>query len=303
MIGVISLGMAGESDEGAVMEIIVPERVHAVAAFFLGLHKLRVLRFVFVDEIERSVRRGGAGTAGDLGENVILRCIDDGLRGVEAKAVEVEFGDPVDGIGNEELADGGAVVAVEVNCFAPIGGVLAIEESIVELIEIISIGADVVVDEIENDADAGLVGAIDKLAEIIGRSVVMEGSEEIDAVISPAERAGEFVDGHDFETGDAEVSKFGKLFCGGVPGSFRGEGADVHFVKHLAVGGNAGPGVVGPVEGGGVDDLRRAMGAVGLEAGGGIGERLLGAIEAKAISCSGPGVGGESAEIAVGFCG
>ena len=48
------------------------------------------------------------------------RVVEDLLRGVESEAVEVELVDPVAGVGDEELADGPGVRAVEIDRVAPL---------------------------------------------------------------------------------------------------------------------------------------------------------------------------------------
>ena len=64
MVHVIGLGMSRQRDQGAVMEIVVPECVHAVSAGFRRAHEPRVLRLVFIAEVKRSSRRGFAQRCG-----------------------------------------------------------------------------------------------------------------------------------------------------------------------------------------------------------------------------------------------
>ena len=57
----------------------------------------------------------------DLANDVRRRFVEDLLRGVEAKAVEVEFVDPVAGVGDEKLPNRSGSFSVEVQCVAPFG--------------------------------------------------------------------------------------------------------------------------------------------------------------------------------------
>ena len=63
------------------------------------------------------------------------------------------------------------------------------------------------------------MGAVDEAAEVVGRAVEAGRGEEVDAVVAPAEAAGEVGDRHDLEAGDAEVRQLGQLARGRRPGS------------------------------------------------------------------------------------
>ena len=91
-----------------VVEIIVPERVEAMAAALRGAHQPRVLRFVLADEHDVAAMRRLPRRPHDGGDHVLVRGVEDGLRRVKAQAVEVELVDPIGGVGDEELADAGA---------------------------------------------------------------------------------------------------------------------------------------------------------------------------------------------------
>ena len=92
-----------------------------------------------------------------------------------------------------------------------------------------------VVDHVEDDAQAQGVGAVHEAAEVVGRAVEVRGGEEVHAVVAPAEPAGELGHGHDLQGGDAEVRQGRQLAGRRLPGPLRGEGADVHLVEHLAL--------------------------------------------------------------------
>ena len=64
--------------------------------------------------------------------------------------------------------------------------------------------------------------SVDEAAEVIGPAVEPRRSEEVDPVISPAERAGEIRHRHDFETGDAEIGEGRQLASCRVPASRHG---------------------------------------------------------------------------------
>ena len=77
------------------------------------------------------------------------------------------------------------------------------------------------------------VRGIDEAAKIVGRAVQARRREEIDAVVTPAEAAGEIRHGHDFDHRDAELGERGELARRRAPRSFARERADVQLVNDL----------------------------------------------------------------------
>ena len=67
-----------------------------------------------------------------------------------------------------------------------------------------------VVDDIEDDADAQAVGGIDEARKSSGRAVEPGGGEQIDAVVAPAELGREIGDRHHLDDGDAEFRQMGR---------------------------------------------------------------------------------------------
>ena len=107
----------------------------------------------------------------DRGEDVIGRVVDDGLHGVEAQTIEMEFIDPIAGIGDEKLPDRPGVGLVEVDRAAPVGFVMPAVESVREHVEVVVGRAEVVIDHVENHAEPEAMRLVDEAAEIIGAAI------------------------------------------------------------------------------------------------------------------------------------
>ena len=125
--------------------------------------------------------------------------------------------------------------AVEVQRVAPLGGVAIGEVVRRERLQVVPVGAEVVVDDVQDDAEAEGVGAIDQPPQIVGRAVDVRGRPEIDAVVAPAEASGELGDRHQLDDGDAQLAQRRQLARRGGEGSLRGERADVKLVDDLAL--------------------------------------------------------------------
>src|SRR5580765_2370459 len=108
--------------------------------------------------------------------------------------------------------------------------------------------------------------AIDKLAQIVRRSVNMIWREKIDPVIAPAEISRKIGDRHHFDNGDADLGQLRELFGRRAPGAFPRERTDVHLVDDLAFHFNPGPLRIRPLELHWIDNAGRTVWAIRLKA-------------------------------------
>src|ERR1700745_1659932 len=138
---------------------------------------------------------------------MIFRSIENCLRRVEPQPVEMILVDPIACIGDKEFARRAGIETVEVDGLTPFVVVTIGEISCGEQFKIVSVRAEMVVDDVENDGDPKSVGAVDEAAKIHRSAVEPGWCEEVDAVISPAEPAREFRHGHNFEGGDTEFGE------------------------------------------------------------------------------------------------
>ena len=120
IVGIVRLILSGQRHHGAVMKIVIPERVDAIAPLLVWSHQLHVLWLVLRHD-------DGCAPAGHLayaprhgGQDMLGGLIIDILRRIKPQAVEVEFGNPVTGISQKELAHRPGVLAIEVDRLAPI---------------------------------------------------------------------------------------------------------------------------------------------------------------------------------------
>jgi hypothetical protein len=119
--GVVGLGAPRGGDHGAVVKIVVPERVEAVAALLARSHEPSQLSLVLTDHDRAARGRGAAHRLDDFFENVRGGLVEDLLRGVETQSVQMELLDPVPRVADEELAHRAGPCAVEIDGVAPLG--------------------------------------------------------------------------------------------------------------------------------------------------------------------------------------
>src|SRR3954452_6408673 len=187
------------------MPVIVPKRIEIVAPFTSGPDQFQFLRLIFRDQQNRSFAGCFARGPSDRADDVFLRFIVNALGRVEAKAVEMEFFDPITAVADEEFADRPGARAVKINRVAPLGGSFAVDVVVRENTEIIPVRSEVVVNDIEDDREADRVRAVDKKPQVIRRTIQTAGGKKVYAVVTPAEFSGEIRNWHHLEQGDAVV--------------------------------------------------------------------------------------------------
>src|SRR5262249_15120234 len=108
---------------------------------------------------------GGAGALLDLLEDGLFRVVVDAVDGVEAQPVDPVLGQPEGGVVADEAPHPLAARAVVVDRLAP-RRLIAVGEVVGrELAQVVAFRAEVVVDDVEDHAEAGPVGGVDEALE------------------------------------------------------------------------------------------------------------------------------------------
>ena len=237
-IGVVAVGLAGEERVQGVVDVVVP----------LHRHAARPLRDAdrcdHVGPVEVRLGNEGQRTAdlrgpfgdlrGQLGEDVGLGSVDEGMDGIQTKPVDPVLHQPLVGIVDDELTDGLVVVPVEIHRVAPRGRVMVIEVG-AELGQVVPLRSEVVVDDVEDDPESLGMGSVDELLEAGRAAVGVLGGVQIHPVVSPAASAGDLGDRHDLDGLHPEFDEVVEAIDGGGEGALLGEGADVHLVEHSSL--------------------------------------------------------------------
>ena len=239
------------------MEIVSPDRVDTQAALVPWAQVARVVLVRLGDQDARV-------QLGQFGQDVFGRCVEDGVRRVEAQAVDVVLAEPVPGIVEHELAHPLTVRPVVVDRIAP-GRVIAIGEVVVrERPQVIAVRPEVVVDDIQDDGQPVLVGGVDKAFEAVWAAVHVAGREQVDAVIAPVARARELGNWQRLERRHAKRRQPRHLLDRAVEGAVECKRADVELIDHLAPDRGDWPVLVVPDEGVRFDHLGWTVRSIGL---------------------------------------
>ena len=299
-VAVVRLGVAGERDHRAVVEIVVPDGVEAAAAVGDRPHEPRVLRFALRDHDDRAITRRAPRARADLRDDGRRRAIEDLLRRVEAEAIEVKLRDPVLRVREKEFPHRTRVGAVEVDRVAPLVLVAIGEVGGRERAQVIAHRPEMVVDDVEDHGDAARVRRVDEAPEVVGRAVKTRRREQIDAVVAPPEAPLELRDRHHLDERDADARELPQLLRRRGKRARARERADVHLVRDLSRQHRAGPRLIGPAERVRIDDLGRSVRTLGLKARRRIRIQPIVVVELEPIAIADARVGG-AAEIAAGL--
>ena len=296
VVGVVTFGLAGGDDVGDVVEVVVPfggvERDLAAGA---ALVQVGDVAGVLGGQVDVPVGEGGADGAGDLDQESSSEfgswtwSIASNRRpsrrnsSSQYKALSMK---------NRRTA------GARRRCRRPRGCGGRVEELRGVGRQVVPVGAEVVVDDVEEHHQAEAVGGVDQRLQRVGRAVGGVRGVVEHAVVAPAAvpRTGHR---HQLDGGEAGGGEVRQAGARGVEGAFRGEGADVDLGDHRLVPGAAVPGDR-PAVGGGVDEAGEAVDGAGLGAGGGVGnEGAVGEDEGVGVA----GNGGDGGLVPAIVCG
>src|SRR5271170_2303772 len=146
--------------------------------------------------------------------------IVDAIDGVQAQAIDAKFFQPIQGVGDEKIADWSALRAVKVERGSP-RRAIARGEVAAKLAEVISLRAKMVVNHIENHGQPASMSGIDQALQAGRSAITILRRVNVDAVVAPVARAGKLRHGHDFDGGDAQIRQFVEMLDHAVKRSFR----------------------------------------------------------------------------------
>ena len=265
-IDVIAHRLAGEPAVQRVVEVVRPHCVEAEAARARGQHQLAVVVVGFGDHVDPPAQARGfaPNRVGELGEDVHRARIVDRVDRVDTEAVDVELADPHAPVLDHVAAGAVGARAVVVHRRAP-RGLRAIGEVRAELGQVVSLGAEMVVDDIEEHRQAARVAGVHETPEPARSAVGRLRRPEVHAVVTPVARAGKLGDRHQLHCGDAELDETGEVRNDRLEGAGRSERAHVQLVENEVAERVAREFLIGPHEAVGIDDDRRTVDALGLK--------------------------------------
>ena len=135
------------------VEIVIPLGIEAEAPELTGTNDAAIVEGALGDAIDPPVELFGAPPErqAQLFEEGPGRVIENSMDGVKAQSVDLELADPEQGVIDEEAPNLIAMWAVEVERRTP-RSLVALREIGTELCEIVTLRAQVVIDDIEDDS-------------------------------------------------------------------------------------------------------------------------------------------------------
>ena len=256
------------------MEVIAPLPGQPVAVGVPRVEQARVVEVRFGDHGRRAAGLGGdfVRERAEVLQQVHGPLVLEGVHGVQPQAVHVVVPQPHGGVVQDVAAHLVRVRAVQVDRVAP-GVALPRLQVGPEPGKVVSAGAEVVVDHVLDDAQAGGVGGVHEALVRGGSAVAFVHGVPEDAVVAPVVGAVEAVDRQQLHEVDAQLRQVVQLPGGGVQCSLRRERAHVEFVDHGALEPAARPLPVRPLVAAGVERAREGVDAGGLAPGPGVRQR------------------------------
>ena len=201
----------------------------------------------------------GAGEVADDPADVLqdrrLPRFDDGMDGVEPQTVEAIALQPVQRILDRECAHLRDAIVDGVPPWRMRRG----EERRRIAVKVVTFGAEVIVDDVEQHHEPARVRFVDQGPQVIRAAIGAVGRVEQDAVVAPVAPAREVGDRHQLDRGDAGIDDVVEPLDRGPKRAARRERADVKLQDHRVLPWPATPCARAPFVAAVVDDLARPV--------------------------------------------
>ncbi len=267
-IHVVPRCLTRQDDVRSVVEVVVPLAVKTMAP---PLQRAKVTRGVVLVGLGEDVRSPpetpGLGVChfGDLRQEMPGAPVEDLVRSVEPKAVKPVGADPLPNVVEHQRTDRLAVTVVNVQRLAPVC-LDFIGQVVAEKRKDVSLGAEVIVDHVEEDGQSLAVALFDQPFQAVRSAVTVLGGEWVHTVVAPALRPRELPHRHQLERRDAQRAQGIDPGQDRVEGPRTGERADVQFVEDKVGAVDPGPAVLVPGEVLWEEDGRGGPDSIGLPA-------------------------------------
>ncbi len=129
----------------------------------------------------------------------IGRKIEHGMGGIQPQPVDVKFGDPVQGIFDEEAPHVVAVRPIEIQPCPP-RRMIAFGEVRAEVAQVITLWPQMVVDHIQHHGQTVRVTGVHQPLQPRRAAIRVLDGEQVDAIIAPVAHSGELRDRHQLDS-------------------------------------------------------------------------------------------------------
>jgi hypothetical protein len=196
-------------------------------------HQARgLVPLVLEDEVHGPVRHGRSHALRKLIKQMHRAVVQDGVHGVKPEPIEVELLDPVERVVDHEVAHRSACRAGEVDGCAPGCPVPVGEEGGRDRVQVIPLGAEMVVDNVEDDHQAARMRRVHQRLHVVWLPVASIRRVGQHPIVAPVPAARKLGDGHELYCRDAERDEVVEPADRGAESAFRREGPKMQFVDH-----------------------------------------------------------------------
>jgi hypothetical protein len=233
---IVSCSLPSQQGVNAVVKVIIPLRIETVSSEIHMPNETGVLKVALRNEIDSSVQPlcFVVHCHGEFLQKRLGGSIHDTVDGVDSESIDVELGYPRKSVFDEIATYFIAVRPIKVEGWPPRDMVL-LGKIRAEVSEVIPFGAEVIIDDIQNNRDSLPVAGVNEPFEACGSTVGTVDGERIHTIIAPVAITRKLSDGHDFNCRDSQLEQFIEISDDGIKMAFRREGPDVKFIDNVVL--------------------------------------------------------------------
>src|SRR5215469_1015484 len=252
---VVTLVFVSQKDVERMMKVVAPDGIEAVAVLSLaGIASVILVGLGNHAHRAAKLARKLINVLLDVRNDVQRRIVLDGLYGIEPQTVEVIFANPAERVLDDEAANVLAARLIVVDGITPWRAVLAGEIG-PKLPQITALVAEVVVNHVEHDGQAALVGDIHQSLQACRAAVARLDCVQTNTVVAPIARSRKCRNRHELDDGDAQAAQVIEFFDNPFKRAGRSEGAGMQLVNDVLLKSKPTPVAVAPFVSLGIDDL------------------------------------------------
>src|SRR6516162_2776152 len=248
------------------VKIVVPLCGAAGNAAFRSPQIPRLIAVVLEDEVDVAIGNTAPDGLDDFADYVGLAAVKNRMDSIKTQPVEMKLLEPIERVLNKKFAHYPAARSVEIDRGAPWCLVAFAEEIRSDRRQIIPLGAEVIIDDIEKDRQAARVACLNKLLQRVRPTVLRRRGIEKHAVVTPITAARKRSDRHQLDRGGAELDDMIEMLDSPGEAAGPGERAEMQLVNDNLFPATAAPVGIAPIIRPRIDDLARTVHTLGLTA-------------------------------------
>ena len=284
---VVALPFSREQRMKRMVQIIAPLRLECAASLAFFVQYAGVIQVALCNDVNLAISAPGHALDAfmEFRQKMMSARVKHSVNRIQPQRIDVITTQPENGVLNKKAAHVIAFSAIKIYGLPPWSAVV-IREIWPELTKIISLGTQMVIDNVERHSQTVFMRGVHQAVKSLRSAITILNSVNVGAVITPVASAGELSNGHQLNGRDTQSLQPVQVCNHRIERTLWRKRANVQFVKNTFLQVGRSPAVILPAKVREIDKLRRPVDPFGLKSRGRIGQ-FAPIIQSKQIARAG----------------